>query len=74
MNLRKDKRSTMPAAVTYGFFIHIIHILDNLLKCLDPLEVYETWYICADAKQWRAYREQCRGCPIISICYECSKI
>ena len=46
MDLRKDKRSTMPAAVTYGFFIRIIPVLDKLLKCLDPLEVYETWYMC----------------------------
>ena len=42
----QDKRSTMPAAVTYGFFIRIIPVLDKLLKCLDPLEVYETWYMC----------------------------
>jgi hypothetical protein len=36
----------MPAAVTYGFFIRIIPISDKLLKCLDPLEVYETWSMC----------------------------
>jgi hypothetical protein len=23
----------------------IIPVLDKLLKCLDPLEVYETWYM-----------------------------
>jgi hypothetical protein len=46
MGLCQDKRSTMPATVTYGYFIPIIPILDKLLKCLDPLEVYEIWYMC----------------------------
>ena len=38
MALEQDKRSTMPAKVTYGFFIRIIHIMDRLLKCSDLTE------------------------------------
>ena len=46
MGVREEKRSTMPAAVTYGFFIRIIPVLDRLLKCSEPPEVYETWCMC----------------------------
>ena len=38
MALCKDKRSTMPAKVTCGFFIRIIQIMDKLLKCSDRTE------------------------------------
>jgi len=45
MDLRQDKRSTMPVKVTYGFFIRIIHIMDRLLKCLELMGGYGTWCI-----------------------------
>jgi hypothetical protein len=42
MGLCEDKRSTMPVKVTCGFSIHIIHIMDRLLKCSDRTEAYGT--------------------------------
>ena len=42
MELCKDKRSTMLVKVIYGFSIHIIHIMDRLLKCSDRTEGYGT--------------------------------
>jgi hypothetical protein len=43
LELRKEKRSTMPAKVTYGFFIRITHIMDRLLKCSERAVGYGTW-------------------------------
>jgi len=62
MGVREDKRSTMPAAVTCGFCIRIIQILDNLLKCLDPLGVYETWSMCGC--QTMRHAAFLRGCSM----------
>jgi len=43
MGFKQEKRTTMPAKVTYGFFIHIIHVMDKLLKCSDRAVAYGTW-------------------------------
>jgi hypothetical protein len=43
MGVREEKRSTMPAKVTYGFFIRITHIMDRLLKCSELAAGYGTW-------------------------------
>jgi hypothetical protein len=46
MGIKQEKRSTMPAKVTYGFFIRIIHIMDRHLKCSEPAVDYGTWCMC----------------------------
>jgi hypothetical protein len=43
MGVREEKRSTMPAKVTYGFFIRITHIMDRLLRCSELAVGYGTW-------------------------------
>jgi hypothetical protein len=43
MGAEQEKRSTMPAKVTYGFSIGITHIMDRLLKCSEPAVDYGTW-------------------------------
>jgi hypothetical protein len=42
VGFKQEKRTTMPAKVTYRFFIHIIHAMDKLLKCSDRAVAYGT--------------------------------
>ena len=60
MGLKQDKRSTMPAKVTCGFFIRIIHVMDRLLKCSDRMEGHETW--CISECQTTPHEVFPRGC------------
>ena len=43
MGTEQDKRSTMPAKVTCGFFILITHIMGGLLKYSERAVRYGTW-------------------------------
>ena len=43
MGTEQEKRSTMPAKVTYGFFIRITHIMDGLLKYSERAVGHGTW-------------------------------
>jgi hypothetical protein len=60
MGFNQSKRSTLPATVSYEFFIRITLFHNKFWRCLELLEVCEIWCMCGcQTMQHVAFR---RGC------------